>query len=395
MKQWHHHEKNQTYKWGRSNQPIPYSAEKSNMPFSISVLPGDKNNVGPVIGILTSTRKGLPFIGNMETFTRLIRYVHERAGFAYVFCPQNDTSVMNGFTYDYKRDCWFAIKAPLPDVVYNRIPSPEMEATREYAQMIERLESEGIPFFNRSFFSKWDVYLLLNDNPLIKSFLPETRLISSPYMLKDLLKDFNRIIIKPILSSKGSGVTLLEQNEQHTINAFSNKQQNTFNHVYEAWHALALKPYSFIIQPYVSRKAYKSKPFDYRILVQKVKESWSVTGYGIRCSGPDMLTTHVPSGGSLLSPQIAPLDENRLDVIAHEIGTTVDEALGPVSEFSIDLGVDDDNQYWIFEVNSKPMVFDEDHIRIEAEKRWFLHVLEISGYTSQDINPFPFTHTIQ
>ncbi len=393
--QWYHREKDKAYTWGAVDTPIHYVVTDTDDVTFKTVLHDKQMKLGPVVGILASSSKDAPFTGNIKTFQRFINHVHCQQGFAFVFTKSGiEDDLVEGYTLHPVTQQWIKIRAPYPDFVYNRIPSPEDEDSIEYEENMQWLKQYGIAFFNRSFLSKWETYLLLNQHFHLQPFLPETKRVTSPHVLRQMIKEHGAIILKPASRSKGSGVLKLEKGSNGKLQAFSNAGTESFEDVLDFWKKRFDHTVMFIAQPFVERKKIDGRPYDYRILGQKGPDGWRVSGYGIRCAGKGKLTTHVPSGGTLLPASTAPLNAERLTRLATIIGETLDNALGPICEFSIDLGIDEGNHGWIFEVNSKPMVFDEEPIQREWEKRWFEQILAVTGFSHHDINPLSGTHTI-
>lgn len=392
-KQWFHQAKSERFTWGATDEPLPYSSRQKNHLLKISLFE-NRSKVGPVIGILTSSKKGLPFIGNIKTFQRLIEHVQRKCGYAFVFTRSGiqGTSIV-GFTYDPIKEQWIELLSPYPDFIYNRIPYPEFEATTEYVDVMAWINRYDIPFFNRSFLSKWETYLLLNQNRLLQPFLPDTKLATSKSTLQQMLDENQAVILKPSSRSKGSGVMRLQNTSNGKIQVFSNSGYEQYESLNGLWKTVWRDHRECIVQTYVERKTIANNPYDYRVLVQKYEGNWEVTGCGIRCAGSGKLTTHVPNGGRLLPIEFAPLNVVRLNRLVDKIGETLDDALGPIGEFSMDLGVDQQNRFWIFEINSKPMIFDEPQIQTEWEKRWYEQVLTITNFSHHDINPPSATHT--
>ncbi|WLR42801.1 hypothetical protein LC087_00725 [Bacillus carboniphilus] len=72
------------------------------------------------------------------------------------------------------------------------------------------------------------------------------------------------------------------------------------------------------------------------------------------------------------------MDVDQLHDLVNEIGHCLSSQLGKVGEFSLDLGITEEDQFVLFEINSKPMKFDEKPIekaRINALAELFLSYL--------------------
>ncbi|MCF6136150.1 YheC/YheD family protein [Pseudalkalibacillus berkeleyi] len=391
--QWFHREKGKNLSWGAKLTSIPYDSEPNHQLTSIQ-LRVKNSKIGPVIGIMASSRDGLPIIGNIHTFKRLIRYVQQRGGLAYVFSyTRFQEANIEGYTLHPSSEQWIKFRAPLPDFVYNRIPYSEHEVSELYAKVIDSFNDHSIPYFNRSFLSKWRAYLLLNQCHVLQKFLPETKQLRTSKVLRSMLNDYRSVMVKPTHRSKGEGIFMLQRDLKGRLHSYSNQGEFIYSNINEVWHSLQFANDEYIVQPYINRKQYEGRPFDYRILVQKIAETWDVTGYGIRWAGSGKLTTHVPTGGSYLPAILAPLNKEKLNRLASYIGSILDASLGPIGEFSIDLGIDEQNHCWIFEVNSKPMIFDEEDIQKTWEIRWYEQILALTGFEESNIFPPSTTHT--
>jgi hypothetical protein len=145
----------------------------------------------------------------------------------------------------------------------------------------------------------------------------------------------------------------------------------------------------------VKLSSFKGRPFDMRVLVQKNRRGvWQVSGIGARMAGETSITTHVPRGGSIDNPakllrgiygrartvRILRSAKRMALTIAKQIEKSCGHNLG---EMSMDLGVDRRGKLWFFEANSKPMKFDEPHIRKRSLKRMFDYVQYLSSGKQQ------------
>jgi hypothetical protein len=130
----------------------------------------------------------------------------------------------------------------------------------------------------------------------------------------------------------------------------------------------------YIIQQGIDLATFNNKLFDVRLLAQKNgRGEWDVTGMGIRLAGSGKITTHVPRGGSVQSPEevltaafphYSP--ENILISIHHmalRIARSLEKEWPALGEVSMDIGIDKTTRIWFIEANAKPGKFDEPHIR--------------------------------
>lgn len=148
-----------------------------------------------------------------------------------------------------------------------------------------------------------------------------------------------------------------------------------FSNLEDVWKHVKshVRQKKYIMQQGIKRARYHGKPFDVRVLVQKNGSGeWDVTGVGIRRSGSQSITTHVPRGGSIhsLSSVLHALftsDPDKVEATIREAALAIARALNDeikdLAEMSMDLGLTEEGKLWFFEANAKPEKFDEPSIR--------------------------------
>ncbi|RXI99868.1 YheC/YheD family protein [Anaerobacillus alkaliphilus] len=363
--------------FGKNNLPILYEEDSSGVAFKVK---RNKNKVGPVIAILTSKEGRQDFYGNRSTFKKIHHQLQQTGGILFVMTPEGyQGEEIDGFLFiegEWRKAC-----LPLPDIIYNRVAS--YRAEEKLDEIRKMALQNAIPLYNPHFFNKWETYKQLLQNDLCKDYLPDTMVMDDFRKFTDWIEKYQTLIVKPVLSNRGNGVYLVKKNINH-IEVTSNKVKNKYSSYGEAWEALKSKLHAqtVIIQKHIALKQYLNRPYDLRILVQRVKEHWGVTGIGVRWAGQGSVTTHVPQGGSILPFETVSsgIDRQEIQKLAIQIANQLELAYGYLCEFSIDLGVDEANQLWIFEINSKPMQFDEPHIQGKALQTLIQCFYEDTGF---------------
>ena len=327
---------------------------------------GDK--VGPLIGILTSKENRRDFYGNRTTFKRIQHYLQSYGGISFVMTPEGvHHNVVDGYLFDDGK--WKEMQFPLPDIIYNRVASYKAERGKGMATVRALARKYAIPFYNPHFFEKWETYTHLRTNLKIAEHLPKTDVLTSKNQLNKWLQQYGAVFIKPTLSNRGDGIVVITAFDAGYELATNSKKQQ-YACLDEVWAEIKqrFKKRKVIIQEKIMLSQFEGRPFDFRILVQRLKDVWRISGIGVRCAGENSVTTHVPKGGSIL-PLENVLDQLNMDTVndlATMIAYQLERTYGYLCEFSIDLGVDQKNGIWLFEVNSKPMKFDEPHIQEKA-----------------------------
>lgn len=351
--------------FGKNLLPLNYKNKPIGSCFLVKKI---NNKVGPLIGILASRANGKDFYGNRSTFIKIQDQLQKHGGISFVMTPERiDEVSVEGYFVDEGK--WQKGLFPLPDIFYNRIASYHEEKSSEMRKVQEIANKNRIPIYNPHFFEKWETYKHLIENNVIKYHLPETDIFTDKKQLEAWLEDHQSLFIKPVLSNQGNGISVISKIEDKYV-IKTNKWCKSFKNLDDAFAKVSesLRKRKAIIQRKVHLKEYEGNPYDFRILVQRVKDTWLMSGIGVRCAKKGGVTTHVPQGGKII-PLIEVNQEINTDLInkiaiatAHQL----ERSYGYLCEFSIDLGIDTDDQHWIFEVNAKPMKFDEPDIEMKA-----------------------------
>lgn len=359
-----------------------------------------KKYTGPFIGILTSDG-GSSFRGNHYNFADIIRTAKKMGIAAFVVTPtsfQSEGAIIKGYVLssNSKKIQWEKANLPIPDVIYNRIPSRKSEQSKSVQAAFSIIHTKNIPIFNPTFFNKLHLYNQLSASPRLKHLVPQSASLNSPTSLQKILLRYPTVYLKPIDGKAGIGMMRIihRSDKFELIHQSADKRQNfilsTFS---DLWKKITLlsKQTPYVIQQGIHLAHYQGNPFDLRMLVQKNSEGvWKVTGIGIRVAGNTAISTHVPQGGRIeLADQVLEeaFTDSKEEIItyAKEIGLQVAQYIehqqtGFIGEMSMDWGLDTNGDLWFFEANSKPMKFDEPHIRSLSLKR----IIQYSVYLSKN-----------
>lgn len=365
--------------------------------------------LGPVIGIFTSSvRRSAhrPFASLTERFRRLIAAAREMGAIAYVFTPKGirwESRVIRGYTYlpRGRGAKWVRGVFPFPNVVYNRVPTRRAETRLSVKKARLRLLNEpDLTLFNPEFLDKWRVYEILRSDEALRPHLPETSVCDGISQLLPFLQEHRRVYLKMADGSLGRGTVRVELAKDgsyrwratrpggHMVNRILRKPANL-----KASLNRLRRGRRYLMQQAVTLLKAGERPFDVRALVQKdASGRWQVTGMAARIAGKGQITTHRPRGGSRarLVPLIRSIfgDEAAARRITHELQRVIlraadifDKATGNChGELSMDVGLDSRGHPWIFELNSKPAVFDEPSIRRVARKRLLHYCFTRGGF---------------
>jgi hypothetical protein len=322
--------------------------------------------IGPLVGIMTSPKNEQSLAGNLNLFIRIQNELLSRGAHSFVFSFQDvkDDGRIIGYTYTPKKQEWHRAVMPFPDIVYNRIPFRQSEQTLPFRNCVQLFKERQIPLFNPGFIDKYELFQILASSKQLIKYLPITVLIDSKDTLKKFHKEYSDIYIKPRMLSKGKNIFRLYGD----LILESNSQKFSYSDFEEFWIAFgeAFSDGSYIAQRTIRPALIDGKRYDFRILSHwsATEKNYRVTGIGIRATDQFQLTTHIVNGGFIMPYEKIqePKHDWFISSLVKEIGLVLTQRLGFLGEFSIDAGVNSDGQYVVYEVNSKPMSFDEEGI---------------------------------
>ncbi|MEB3100551.1 YheC/YheD family endospore coat-associated protein [Ferviditalea candida] len=349
----------------------------------------------PVVAILATDDEAKAFRGVRKNFIDLIKAGKKMDLLVYVTTAKNlklQEKKTIGYLYDAKKKHWNRRWVPFPHVVYNRIPTRKDEMRPEVQHFIEEcLQHPDVHIFNPSFFNKWRLIEWLSLSPATKGYIPFTEKFGDQTDLESLLTHYRRLYLKPERGKAGKGIMRISQKKgktkKYVLSIQEKKSSSNFSFATVADLKSKIREYigeqPYIIQQGIDLVHNHRRPFDLRVLVQKnLKGSWVITGIGARVAGEASITTHVPRGGSIDDPQkllVSTFGNGaaakkillRVKTAVLAIAQQIERGAGhPLGEMSMDLGLDGVGNIWFFEANSKPMKFDEPHIRKKSLERF-------------------------
>jgi glutathione synthase/RimK-type ligase-like ATP-grasp enzyme len=211
----------------------------------------------------------------------------------------------------------------------------------------------------------WKTEVLVDDKS-IRTYVPKTKPYSEK-VLDSMLKQYGMVYIKPDLGTGGSGVIRVEKSGE----TYRYQHQTTVRKFYTlgSLHRAimkATKKRSYLIQRGIDLLRHDGRAFDIRVMVQKNKSSkWETTGVIGRLGNPDKIVTNVCKGGvsksvpSLLKHHVGHVNKymDRLREIGCKSGVQLSKKFSNLNELGLDIGIDDDHNLWILEVNTRPAIY--------------------------------------
>jgi hypothetical protein len=341
-----------------------------------------------IFGVLSTLRyqDGLPFAGQSKPFAELLEVARRRKVQAYIFTKDDiDWQKRRVMGWEYGQDNevgWQQQIFPIPNVVYNRIPNRVLESQPAMQEFFVLLKAKyGPRFFNPGFLDKWETYRVLAETEKTCCRLPETRPVTDPGDIRQMLDRYGDIYLKPRANSLGIGISRITKTPDGKLNCRTQQPGNSdiadqYQTLEDLLADLPLwrQEAPYLVQQTVGMARYLNRPFDIRLLAQKDRHGhWRKTGWAARVAAPGGITTHVIYGGDRLpvSQAMSKWRYTRLLAKAKALAATVPgivEAAWQSSfgELEMDIAVDHGGELWLFEVNAKPFKFDEDLLRAKS-----------------------------
>lgn len=386
-------------------------AAKLKLPHSgncLAVKRGSREiRIGPLIGLLTTvSSNGYPF-GSRNGLMRQFIDSGKGKSFYFAFSPRNvnwgEESIIGYFPQ--ASGGWLKRKVPLPDVIYNRLPSRRAEKLMSINHFKERFIKRNIPIFNWSFFEKWDIYKLLQNDSAYR-YVPESYINPSAKQIRDLMEKHQFIYLKPTGGSLGIGIYRLTYNPRRGY--FARFRRNGKNVLvrysrFDDLMKMLFRANRGKMEHYVAQQGIRlieldSCPIDFRFhMTKNGKNNWVVSAIGAKKAGKGSVTTHIRNGGQIMTP------ERVLDTVfgsrashvlqnARETAINLAEAIErnyphTLGELGFDIGIDKSERIWMFEANAKPgrSIFKHPSLKMQGKDslvNLFEHCLFLSKFRS-------------
>lgn len=332
-------------------------------------------HIGPIVGIFTAgfTGQDLRPIGQRtRLFSDFLSVSSDIGAFCFVFGYHNidwENALVEGFFY--REGSWQQITAPLPDVIYDRLPNRRTEQLEQLQQIKQRLQDDYlIPWFNPGFFDKWDIQQRQQTDDRSVPYLPETYLNPSLEKIESLLDSYGRVFLKPTKGSLGIGIHEVEKSEDNHgyYCRFHNGKENRLRH-FQTVSALMKQQFPknkidrLLVQEGIDLQKRGGRSFDFRIHTNKnTSGDWVISAIAVKVAGPESVTTHVNYGGEVKTvEEVFKNVQSRRNILEKlkravlDMSAVIEETTeGIVAELGFDLGVDQDENVWLFEANAKP-----------------------------------------
>ena len=261
----------------------------------------------------------------------------------------------------YENGRWIEKEFPFPDVIYNA----SYLATEKTKQIFDYL-FDRIPFTSHSIGDKLTVYNRIKHANKFKHYLIPFYELTNVQIFFDMIKRFQKVIIKPLSGHQGGGVVFIEKygSNHYKINDAGLESSMNEKQLVD-WLTPKIQEHEYVIQQFITSQTKSGHVFDFRLHVQKNGEGkWVITSIYPRIGRLGTITSNMGSGGYSTYLDIFLKHEfgdswydiqRYLEQFAISFSNHFDSLYdNELDELGIDVGIDANQKLWLFEVNWRP-----------------------------------------
>lgn len=274
-----------------------------------------------------------------------------------------DQGMAYGWYWDPAGQDWRAGAFPLPGVLYRRNFHLRDE------QLANLVTSTGGRVFNSVRLGKWQMHQLLQRDPDLAPFLPETVPADDPEAVLALCRKHGTVLLKPDSLSRGRGMKVLRSVGEGFV--AQNLRGGTSGDPIDLSPAEAAQwlrglRRRYLAQQFLQLAQVGGSPFDIRAVMQRdASAAWRCTGIECRVAGTGQLITNLARGGYplLLKEAVERAFGPGQDMEAwhrqvEELGVRFCRQLDAFDyhfgEWGLDLAAEPSGRLWFLEANVLP-----------------------------------------
>lgn len=273
---------------------------------------------------------------------------------------------INGFFNENGK--WVKRITCFPDVVIN-VGGPN---TLKQTMIFDRL-SRYVPFTSYKVGTKLSVYERIKKAKLFSEHVIPYRRIRNAKQVIDFIEEYKKIIIKPRSDSHGNMVHYLEGCDNGYLIKYRDKDTILSKEQLTHYVNQLLTKRIMLVQKYIESRRKTNEPYDLRLHMQKDDHGkWNITSIIPRVGPHDKIITNISQGGQLsLFDRFVAIEfgknakeiKDKVEKFCYDFSKHFD-ILYPYNfdELGIDVGIDENQKIWIYEVNWRP-----GHVFIESK----------------------------
>ncbi|MFB5190137.1 YheC/YheD family endospore coat-associated protein [Alicyclobacillus fastidiosus] len=280
----------------------------------------------------------------------------------FYFSPRRihlETKTIDGLVYEGGR--YRERTMPFPDVIYN----DSYPRSRGGARLVDAL-FEVIPRTSHSVGDKMSVYRRIQEGKAYAHYLIPSRSVQVAKDVVEYANEHRRIVLKPVVGHQGKGIVCVHRQQDGRYLLISDGESTVHSASQLAREVdKRLAGSEHLMQPFIVSKTRDGVTYDFRVHVQKDRHGrWTPTAVYPRLAGRHGPIPNLSSGGQTMIPNMFfehefGDDSSQMRRTLEQFGVGLAEHLEVVSgqaydELGIDVGLDERNRIWLFEVNWRP-----------------------------------------
>ncbi|GHH99559.1 YheC/YheD family endospore coat-associated protein [Neobacillus kokaensis] len=288
--------------------------------------------------------------------------VAKMEGIDFIYFPFDgvdfEQNVVSGWVYE--KGGWIREQREFPTVIINSC-NPK---TTEHSLILQRLKSVAV-FTSFPVGSKLKVYKKVMKAKAFASYLIPSALLNGSSDLLTFLESYPAAVIKPVSGNRGRRIFFIQKTDE-TYQLKDGSRTHVYNkEQLEVFISNVTEEQKYLLQPFIECKTKNGLIYDFRLHVQKNGSGqWEITLIYPRISGNTKMVSNISSGGyrGELIPFLKdefkhdyPKMKRKLEEFALSFAAHLDTLYeNPFDELGIDVGVDQEQKLWLFEVNWRP-----------------------------------------
>lgn len=212
--------------------------------------------------------------------------------------------------------------------------------------------------------SKWSQYNSLSIKKSLRSFVPKTELCTHQN-LERFLKKYRQVILKPCIGQQGKGIIKISVTSLTSFEIYERNKRNvilTYEELYKYIERTYLTQKYYIIQQFIPLETINNCPYDIRVITQKDKEQWYVTGMLVKLAATDYFITNRAQQLLTLEKVLrnttsdwkSKRKKQAIEELCKRASSILEESVEGISIIGFDIGMDVYGKLWMIEANYVP-----------------------------------------
>ncbi|WLD94046.1 YheC/YheD family protein [Alkalihalobacillus sp. AL-G] len=328
--------------------------------------------LGPIIALLTEkTPNDTRLFGNVTDFSRELYTLCAEQQLPFYLFSLDDIDNHRIHGYVLNLNGIQKVTFPLPDVIYNRISSRNIERSDVCRSFFEQCQDLGIAYFNDHFLSKWETHCILVELDTVAAYLPETLLYDGSDSVGKLIDKHSMVFLKPIHGREGKGIVRIQTHEADRVQLDLSSETTPLKSSLSKSTAIKLfedllPKNEYIVQQGIPLLDFEGGKVDFRILCNRNEHgNWRISSTVARVSSQERFVSNLSQGAKtytsmeMLEHFFDKKTSQQLLRTLYEVAINVSDCIshhagGIFGELGIDVGIDTNGHPWIIEINTKP-----------------------------------------